>query len=135
MWPKRVSGVIQQLPARRCSEETDDPQNCGDVCDDCRGCMDGQSLCVCQRDECAGLGWRHPDRTVDGHQKDRIDKSTSGLRDELVVPELTRDVERPMSVPDPRAEMVMPDRTLLCGPWENAINHYSCGEGYGNVVF
>lgn len=63
-------------------------------------------------------------------KQDQIDKASSGLRDNVVDPELTKDAERPMSVPDPRSEMIMPDRRPLCGPWKNAINHYACAEGY-----
>ena len=59
-----------------------------------------------------------------------IDKPSLGVREDVVTPELTKELEHPMSVPDPRAEMVMPDRRPLCGPWKNAINHYACAPGY-----
>lgn len=68
-------------------------------------------------------------------KKDTIDRPSLGLRDDLVVPELKKEFERPMSVPDPRSEMVMPGRNPLCGPWKNAINHYACGEGYDTFAF
>lgn len=63
-------------------------------------------------------------------KKETIDKSSVGVSEDVITPELTKELERPMSVPDPRAEMVMPDRKPLCGPWKNAINHYTCAPGY-----
>lgn len=63
-------------------------------------------------------------------EQDPIDKSSFGLRENVTAPDLTKDVERPMGVPDPRSEMIMPDRRPLCGPWKNAINHYACAPGY-----
>jgi hypothetical protein len=68
-------------------------------------------------------------------KKEMIDRPSLGLRDDVVVPEIKKEFERPMSVPDPREEMVMPDRRPLCGPWKNAINHYACGEGYDHFAF
>jgi hypothetical protein len=63
-------------------------------------------------------------------KKETIDKSSVGVREDVITPGLTKELERPMSVPDPRAGMVMPDRKPLCGPWKNAINHYTCAPGY-----
>jgi len=63
-------------------------------------------------------------------KKETIDKPSLGVREDVKTPELTKDFERPLSAPDPRAEMVMPDRRPLCGPWKNAINHYTCAPGY-----
>lgn len=64
-------------------------------------------------------------------KKENIDKPSLGLRDDLVAPELTKELERPMSAPDSRAEeMVMPDRRPLCGAWGNAINNVYCVLGY-----
>ena len=64
-------------------------------------------------------------------KKENIDKPSSGLRDDLVAPDLTKELERPMSAPDSRAEeMVMPDRRPLCGAWGNAINHVYYAPGH-----
>ncbi len=68
-------------------------------------------------------------------KKEAIDRPSLGVRDDVVVPELTKEFERPMSVPDPRANTVMPGRDPLCGPWKNAINHYACREGYESLAF
>lgn len=43
-------------------------------------------------------------------KKEAIDRPSLGVRDEVVVPEFTKESERPMSVPDPRANRVMPGR-------------------------
>lgn len=63
-------------------------------------------------------------------KKESIERPSLGQREDLAVPELTKEFEHPMSVPDPRSEMVMPDRRPLCGPWKNAINHVYCAPGY-----
>lgn len=63
-------------------------------------------------------------------KKESIEKSSPERRENLSVPEITKEFERPMSVPDPRSERVMPDRRPLCGPWKNAINHVYCAPGY-----
>jgi hypothetical protein len=69
-------------------------------------------------------------------KKEAIDRPSLGVRDDVVVPELTKEFERPMSVPeDPRSNMVYPGRDPLCGPWKNAINHYACGKGYESLAF
>jgi hypothetical protein len=62
-------------------------------------------------------------------KNERTDKSSSGLLDNVVVSELTKDVERPMSLRDPRPEMITLNRRPLYGPWKNAFNDYHCVEG------
>jgi hypothetical protein len=59
----------------------------------------------------------------------------SEVRDAFLVPELTKEMERPMRMPDPRADQILPDRQPLCGPWKNAINHVYCAEGYDAISF
>lgn len=69
-------------------------------------------------------------------KKEAIDRPSLGVRDDVVIPEFTKEFERPMSVPeDPQSKMVYPGRDPLCGPWKNAINHYACGEGYDSLAF
>jgi hypothetical protein len=60
---------------------------------------------------------------------EHMDKSLPGLLDNVVVSELTKDVERPMSLRDPRPEMITLNRRPLCGPWKNAFNDYHGPEG------
>lgn len=51
--------------------------------------------------------------------------------DDLAQRELTKEMERPMSVPDESSsEYIMPDRKPGCGTWKNAINHMHCASGY-----
>ncbi len=68
-------------------------------------------------------------------KKETVNQPTAGMRDDLIVPDLTKEVERPMSVPDPRSEMSLSDRQPLCGPWKNAINHVYCAPGYDSFSF
>jgi len=63
-------------------------------------------------------------------KKESVQQLSSDLRDDQVVSEISKDVERPMSVPDSDSSMEMPDRRPLCGPWKNAINHVYCSPGY-----
>ncbi len=58
-----------------------------------------------------------------------------GVREEVKAQELTKEMERPMSAPDPRSEQSLPDRQPLCGPWKNAINHVYCAPGYDVFSF
>lgn len=79
-----------------------------------------------------GVAGQGGDNQIDSStevKQDTIDKSASGLRDNVVVPKRTKEVERPMSLSDPRSGRIMPDRRPLCGSWKNAINHDACAEG------
>lgn len=67
--------------------------------------------------------------------KENLNQPTAGMRDDLIISDLTKEAERPMSVPDPRSEMSLPDRQPLCGPWKNAINHVYCAPGYDSFSF
>ena len=55
---------------------------------------------------------------------------SSDVREDQIATELSKDVEQPMSAPDSESWPAMPDRTPLCGPSKNAINHYACASGY-----
>jgi hypothetical protein len=68
-------------------------------------------------------------------KKETLPAPASEGRDAFLVPELTKEMERPMRVPDPRSDQAMPDRQPLCGPWKNAINHVYCAEGYDAISF
>jgi hypothetical protein len=61
---------------------------------------------------------------------EHTDKPFPGLLDNVVVSELTKHVDHPTSMPDPRSELIMADRRPPWGPWKNVINHCACAEGY-----
>lgn len=50
--------------------------------------------------------------------KESMEKPSLGQRGDRALLELRKESERPMSVPDPRSEMILPDRRPPCGPWK-----------------
>lgn len=67
--------------------------------------------------------------------KDLADDSLSMPRIEPKAGELTREMEKPMRVPETIHETTSTGYRPLCGPAKNAINHVYCGEGYDVFAF
>jgi len=67
--------------------------------------------------------------------KDLSDHGLSMQRIDPKTGELTKEMERPMRVPDVEPESKALGYRPLCGGRSDAIKHYSCGEGYDFLAF
>jgi hypothetical protein len=67
--------------------------------------------------------------------KDLSDQGLSMQRIDPKTGELTKEMEKPMQVPEVRDDSKPLGYRPLCGPAKNAINHYACGEGYDHLAF
>ncbi len=67
--------------------------------------------------------------------KDFSDQGLSLQRIDPKTGELTKEMERPMRVPDSSREFKELGYRPLCGAGNAAVKHYACGEGYDFLAF